>query len=168
MKCASAIRQMAYGAVPDALDEYQQMGATTTRKALQIFCKTIMELYGEEFLRKPTYTDIYCSPNDESAKINEQANNLNNDEVENASEVVSDTYFGDNGEVQGFEHQHDLNFPGQLKQEFSKDTRLTLLLQLSHLFHADDAVKGKHSFLERSWIDDNLLNLSFPRAVALE
>ncbi|GJY79461.1 RNA-directed DNA polymerase, eukaryota [Tanacetum coccineum] len=36
---------------------------------------------------------------DESAKINEQANNLNNDEVENASEVVSDTYFGDNGEV---------------------------------------------------------------------
>ncbi|GJX78462.1 hypothetical protein Tco_0326611 [Tanacetum coccineum] len=36
----------------------------------------------------------------------ELANNLNNDEVENASEVVSDTYFGDNGEVQGFEHQH--------------------------------------------------------------
>ncbi|GKF87468.1 hypothetical protein Tco_0258345, partial [Tanacetum coccineum] len=43
---------------------------------------------------------------DESAKINEQANNLNNDEVENASEVVSDTYFGDNDEVQGFEQQH--------------------------------------------------------------
>ncbi|GJU97980.1 RNA-directed DNA polymerase, eukaryota, nucleotide-binding alpha-beta plait domain protein [Tanacetum coccineum] len=43
---------------------------------------------------------------DGSAKINEQANNLNNDEVENASEVVSDTYFGDNSEVQGFEHQH--------------------------------------------------------------
>ncbi|GKE25485.1 hypothetical protein Tco_1440869 [Tanacetum coccineum] len=46
---------------------------------------------------------------DESAKINELANNLNNDEVENASEVVSDTYFGDNGEVQGFEHQHGSN-----------------------------------------------------------
>ncbi|GJV83889.1 hypothetical protein Tco_1523787 [Tanacetum coccineum] len=43
---------------------------------------------------------------DGSAKTIEQANNLNNDEVENASEVVSDTYFGDNGEVQGFEHQH--------------------------------------------------------------
>ncbi|GKB58641.1 RNA-directed DNA polymerase, eukaryota [Tanacetum coccineum] len=43
---------------------------------------------------------------DESTKINEQANNLNNDEVENASEVVSDTYSGDNGEDQGFEHQH--------------------------------------------------------------
>ncbi|GKD57439.1 reverse transcriptase domain-containing protein [Tanacetum coccineum] len=29
MKCTSTIRQMAYGAVPDALDEYLQMGATT-------------------------------------------------------------------------------------------------------------------------------------------
>ncbi|GJU29895.1 ALP1-like protein [Tanacetum coccineum] len=58
MKCTFAIRQMAYGAVPDALDKYLQMGATTTRKCLQIFCKAIMELYGEEFLRKPTYTDM--------------------------------------------------------------------------------------------------------------
>ncbi|GJV41651.1 reverse transcriptase domain-containing protein [Tanacetum coccineum] len=31
MKCTFAIRQMAYGAVPDALDEYLQMGATTAR-----------------------------------------------------------------------------------------------------------------------------------------
>ncbi|GKC79820.1 ALP1-like protein, partial [Tanacetum coccineum] len=58
MKCTSAIRQMTYGAVPDALDEYLQMGATTSRKCLQMFCKAIMELYGEEFLRKPTYTDM--------------------------------------------------------------------------------------------------------------
>ncbi|GJX00342.1 ALP1-like protein [Tanacetum coccineum] len=34
------------------------MGATTARKCLQMFCKAIMELYGEEFLRKPTYTDM--------------------------------------------------------------------------------------------------------------
>ncbi|GJT80455.1 hypothetical protein Tco_1054797 [Tanacetum coccineum] len=34
MKCTSAIRQMAYGAAPDALDEYLQMGATTTRDSL--------------------------------------------------------------------------------------------------------------------------------------
>ncbi|GJS82237.1 ALP1-like protein [Tanacetum coccineum] len=49
---------MAYGAVPDALDEYLQMSATTASKCLQMFCKAIMELYGEEFLRKPTYTDM--------------------------------------------------------------------------------------------------------------
>ncbi|GKC97809.1 hypothetical protein Tco_1168084 [Tanacetum coccineum] len=58
MKCTFAIRQMAYESVPDSLDEYLQMGATTTRKCLQMFCKAIMELYGEEFLRKPTYTDL--------------------------------------------------------------------------------------------------------------
>nr|GEV25305.1 hypothetical protein [Tanacetum cinerariifolium] len=37
---------MAYGAVPDALDEYLQMGATTARTSLQMFCKVVMELYG--------------------------------------------------------------------------------------------------------------------------
>nr|GEX24617.1 putative harbinger transposase-derived protein [Tanacetum cinerariifolium] len=58
MKCTSAIRQLAYGCVPDSLDEYLQMGATTARKCLENFCKVIMNLYGEEFLRKPTYTDI--------------------------------------------------------------------------------------------------------------
>ncbi|GJT52094.1 ALP1-like protein [Tanacetum coccineum] len=34
------------------------MGATTARKSLQMFCNTIMELYDEEFLRKPAYTDM--------------------------------------------------------------------------------------------------------------
>nr|GEX31595.1 hypothetical protein [Tanacetum cinerariifolium] len=58
MKCTSAIRQMAYGAVPDSLDEYLQMGVTTARDSLRIFFKVIMNLYSEEFLRKPTYTDI--------------------------------------------------------------------------------------------------------------
>nr|GEY04664.1 hypothetical protein [Tanacetum cinerariifolium] len=58
MKCTFAIRQMAYEAFPDALNEYLQMGATTARKSLQMFCKAIMELYSEEFLRKPTYTDM--------------------------------------------------------------------------------------------------------------
>ncbi|GKC16917.1 ALP1-like protein [Tanacetum coccineum] len=32
--------------VPDALHGYLQMGATTARKSLQIFCKAIMELHG--------------------------------------------------------------------------------------------------------------------------
>ncbi|GKE18813.1 ALP1-like protein [Tanacetum coccineum] len=58
MKCTFVIRQLAYGSVPDSLDEYLQIGATTARKSLQIFCKVIMNLRGEEFLRKSTYTDI--------------------------------------------------------------------------------------------------------------
>ncbi|GJY81734.1 ALP1-like protein [Tanacetum coccineum] len=39
MKCTSTIRQMAYGSVPDSLDEYLQMGTTTARESLQNFCK---------------------------------------------------------------------------------------------------------------------------------
>ncbi|GJY17362.1 hypothetical protein Tco_0388853 [Tanacetum coccineum] len=39
MKCTSAVRQLAYGCVPDSLDEYLQMGATTARDSLRIFCK---------------------------------------------------------------------------------------------------------------------------------
>nr|GFA27915.1 protein ALP1-like [Tanacetum cinerariifolium] len=34
------------------------MGATIARKSLQMFCKAIMELYGEDFLQKLTYKDI--------------------------------------------------------------------------------------------------------------
>ncbi|GKE78811.1 hypothetical protein Tco_1544931 [Tanacetum coccineum] len=58
MKCTSAIRQMAYGAIPDALDEYLRMGETIARDSLRLFCKAIMELYGDEFLRKPAYIDM--------------------------------------------------------------------------------------------------------------
>ncbi|GJV19660.1 ALP1-like protein [Tanacetum coccineum] len=58
MKCTFAVHQLAYGCVPDFLDEYLQMGATTARDSLRIFCKVIMNLYGEEFLRNPTYTDM--------------------------------------------------------------------------------------------------------------
>ncbi|GKB42588.1 hypothetical protein Tco_0887530, partial [Tanacetum coccineum] len=43
MKCTSAIRQLAYGTVPDALDEYLQMGAKTSRDSLEAFYKAIMD-----------------------------------------------------------------------------------------------------------------------------
>ncbi|GKD20690.1 WAT1-related protein isoform X1 [Tanacetum coccineum] len=58
VKCTSAIRQLAYGSVPDSLDEYLQIGTKTARDCLVNFCNGVMELYGEEYLRKPTQTDI--------------------------------------------------------------------------------------------------------------
>ncbi|GJZ19540.1 hypothetical protein Tco_0556130 [Tanacetum coccineum] len=58
VKCTFAIHQMAYGTVPDALEEYLQMGATTARDNLVHFCNAVMELYGREYLRQPTYTDV--------------------------------------------------------------------------------------------------------------
>ncbi|GJV84488.1 RNA-directed DNA polymerase, eukaryota [Tanacetum coccineum] len=63
----------------------------------------------ELFVWSPSFKEVpeqeLCS-DDESIKANEQANNLNLGD-ENDSEVVSDTYFGDNGEDQGVEHHHD-------------------------------------------------------------
>ncbi|GKD84892.1 WAT1-related protein isoform X1 [Tanacetum coccineum] len=58
MKCTSAIRQLAYAAVPDSLDEYLQIGEKTSCDCLMHFCNGVIELYGEEYLRRPTQTDV--------------------------------------------------------------------------------------------------------------
>ncbi|GJS56340.1 ALP1-like protein isoform X1 [Tanacetum coccineum] len=58
VKCTSAIRQLAYAAVPDSLDEYLQIGEKTSRDCLMHFCNGVIELYGEEYLRRPTQTDV--------------------------------------------------------------------------------------------------------------
>ncbi|KAJ9553805.1 hypothetical protein OSB04_017850 [Centaurea solstitialis] len=57
-KCASAIRQLAYGSASDAFDEYLRMSETTSRDCLEHFCKGIIFLYMRQYLRKPTATDI--------------------------------------------------------------------------------------------------------------
>nr|GEV05668.1 zinc finger, CCHC-type [Tanacetum cinerariifolium] len=58
VKCTSAIRQLAYGAVPDSLDEYLQIGDKTSRNCLMAFYNGVMELYVEEFLHRSTQTDV--------------------------------------------------------------------------------------------------------------
>nr|GEY19755.1 RNA-directed DNA polymerase, eukaryota [Tanacetum cinerariifolium] len=63
----------------------------------------------ELFVWSPSFKEVpdkVMCLDDESVKINEEANSLNNGVEENDSEVVLDTYFGDNGEDQGLEHQH--------------------------------------------------------------
>ncbi|GJR29336.1 hypothetical protein Tco_1105568 [Tanacetum coccineum] len=90
---------------PKASTFRRETGDLGNVRVLSSLCPESKEL----FVWSPSFKDVpekELFSDDESAKINEQANTLNNDGVENASEVVSDTYFGDNGEVQGFEHQH--------------------------------------------------------------
>ncbi|GJS48905.1 ALP1-like protein isoform X1 [Tanacetum coccineum] len=58
VKCTFAIRQLAYAAVPDSLDEYLQIGEKTSRDCLMHFCNGVIELYGEEYLRRPMQTDV--------------------------------------------------------------------------------------------------------------
>nr|GEX42112.1 hypothetical protein [Tanacetum cinerariifolium] len=58
IKCTSAIRQLAYDIVPDALDEYLQMGNATSRQCLERFYTSLIQIFRPEFLRKPTLTDV--------------------------------------------------------------------------------------------------------------
>nr|XP_043633734.1 uncharacterized protein LOC122604942 [Erigeron canadensis] len=57
-KCTSAIRQLAYSFKADALDEYLQMAQDTGYQCLNAFCKCVIQLYRDEYLRKPTEADI--------------------------------------------------------------------------------------------------------------
>ncbi|XP_035844543.1 uncharacterized protein LOC110933945 [Helianthus annuus] len=47
-KCTAAIRQLAYGTVADALDEYLQMSARTSRECLYQFCHNVVKLYSKK------------------------------------------------------------------------------------------------------------------------
>nr|GFA94786.1 hypothetical protein [Tanacetum cinerariifolium] len=58
IKCTSTIRQLAYGTISGALDEYLQMGHATSLQCLEYFCTSIIQVFGPEFLRKPTITDV--------------------------------------------------------------------------------------------------------------
>ncbi|GKE29035.1 hypothetical protein Tco_1444419, partial [Tanacetum coccineum] len=50
-QCTSAIHQLTYDSIPDARDEYLQMGEATSRLSLEQFCRPIMEIFGQEYLR---------------------------------------------------------------------------------------------------------------------
>nr|VDD00072.1 unnamed protein product [Brassica oleracea] len=57
-KCTAAIRVLAYGNAADAVDEYLRLGETTTRSCLEHFVEEIINLFGEEYLRRPTPVDL--------------------------------------------------------------------------------------------------------------
>ncbi|GJU43975.1 reverse transcriptase domain-containing protein [Tanacetum coccineum] len=58
IQCTSAIRQLTYDVNASFLDEYMQISERSSRKALDHFCQVVMEIYGPEYLRKPTVTDV--------------------------------------------------------------------------------------------------------------
>nr|GEV91738.1 protein ALP1-like isoform X1 [Tanacetum cinerariifolium] len=58
IKYTSAIRQLAYGVNGNFLDEYMQISERSSRMDLDHLFEAVMEIYGPEFLRKPTVTDI--------------------------------------------------------------------------------------------------------------
>uniref|UniRef100_A0A0D3DA83 DDE Tnp4 domain-containing protein n=1 Tax=Brassica oleracea var. oleracea TaxID=109376 RepID=A0A0D3DA83_BRAOL len=57
-KFTSAIRVLAYGSALDAVDEYLRGGATTARLCVENFVEAIINLFGDEYRRRPTPADL--------------------------------------------------------------------------------------------------------------
>ncbi|KAL6645483.1 hypothetical protein ACP70R_017091 [Stipagrostis hirtigluma subsp. patula] len=57
-KCTAAIRQLANGSPADQLDEYLKMGESTGVECLKMFVKGVIEVFGAEYLRRPTVEDV--------------------------------------------------------------------------------------------------------------
>ncbi|XP_039682912.1 uncharacterized protein [Medicago truncatula] len=52
------MRMLAYGVAADAVDEYIKIGGTTALECLRRFCKGIIRLYEQVYLRAPTQDDL--------------------------------------------------------------------------------------------------------------
>ncbi|XP_021840793.2 protein ALP1-like [Spinacia oleracea] len=57
-KCTAAIRMLAYGVAPDAVDEYLRIGETTTKKSLLLFTQGVIKHFEEDYLRSPSSEDL--------------------------------------------------------------------------------------------------------------
>ncbi|XP_013601509.1 PREDICTED: uncharacterized protein LOC106308955 [Brassica oleracea var. oleracea] len=55
---SSAIRVLAYGSALDAVDECLRLGATTARLCVENFVESIINVFGNEYLRRPTPYDL--------------------------------------------------------------------------------------------------------------
>ncbi|KAL6840949.1 hypothetical protein ACP4OV_029209 [Aristida adscensionis] len=57
-KCTAAMRMLAYGTPADALDEYLKIGKCTALECLDKFAQGVIEVFGGEYLRRPTREDV--------------------------------------------------------------------------------------------------------------
>ncbi|XP_020242512.1 uncharacterized protein LOC109820728 [Asparagus officinalis] len=55
-KVIAAFRMLAYGASADSTDEYVRIGESTAIECLKRFCRAIVEVCGDEYLRSPIPT----------------------------------------------------------------------------------------------------------------
>uniref|UniRef100_A0A0D3AVC4 DDE Tnp4 domain-containing protein n=1 Tax=Brassica oleracea var. oleracea TaxID=109376 RepID=A0A0D3AVC4_BRAOL len=57
-KCTAAICVLAYGSAANAVDKYLRLSATTTLLCVEHFVEVIINLFGDEYLRRPTPADL--------------------------------------------------------------------------------------------------------------
>lgn len=58
-KCTAANRMLGYGCPADSLDESFKLGESTVIECLQYFVRGVIEIFGPQYLRKPTIEDIH-------------------------------------------------------------------------------------------------------------
>ena len=58
IKCTAAMWMLAYGISVDGLDKYLKVGESTALECMKKFARGVVTVFGEEYLRKPTQTDI--------------------------------------------------------------------------------------------------------------
>jgi hypothetical protein len=56
-KCSAAIRMLAYIVAGDLVDEYMRMSESTCIEAMYNFCRAIISVFGEVYLREPNLED---------------------------------------------------------------------------------------------------------------
>ena len=49
---------LAYGSPADSLDEYLKIGKSTSLRCLYMFARGVIDVFGEEYLRRPTCEDL--------------------------------------------------------------------------------------------------------------
>ncbi|XP_020262708.1 uncharacterized protein LOC109838698 [Asparagus officinalis] len=57
-KITAAMRMLAYGASADAVDDYVRIGKSTSLESVKRFVRSIINIFGEEYLRSPTNEDV--------------------------------------------------------------------------------------------------------------
>ncbi|KAL0702985.1 hypothetical protein Bca4012_059107 [Brassica carinata] len=57
-KCTATIRMLAYGCAADGVDEYLRLGESTALSCLTNFTEDVIQLFGDEYLRRPTPEDL--------------------------------------------------------------------------------------------------------------
>ena len=57
-KCTAAMRMLAYGISADCVDEYLKIGESTAMECMKNFAAGIIQVFGKEYLRKPTQADV--------------------------------------------------------------------------------------------------------------
>jgi len=57
MKCTAAMRILAYGTESDVVEDYLQLGDNTTVECVREFAEGVVDVFGEQYLRRPNEAD---------------------------------------------------------------------------------------------------------------